>query len=110
MNCHEHAEWQIVIGSNGQEKMVCTNCRHQQDLNGTFTYCPNCGKKMCSNDGKFKEFNAVIDRNTALAVLKALSPHMYPSYDIFGTKTLVISRSAFESVRKKFLDDTKEKK
>lgn len=103
------AEWQIVMGSNGQEKMVCTNCRHQQDLIGTFTYCPNCGAMMRKGDGKFKEFNAEISRNTALAVLKALSNYMYPSNDIFGKKTLVISRSAFESVRKKFLDDTKEK-
>lgn len=39
-------EWEIVIGSNGKEKMVCTNCRHQQDLASTFTYCPNCGAKM----------------------------------------------------------------
>lgn len=39
-------EWEIVIGSNGREKMVCTNCRHQQDLASTFTYCPNCGARM----------------------------------------------------------------
>lgn len=38
--------WEIVIGSNGKEKMVCTNCRHQQDLASTFTYCPKCGAKM----------------------------------------------------------------
>lgn len=39
-------KWEIVIGSNGREKMVCTNCRHQQDLASTFTYCPNCGAKI----------------------------------------------------------------
>jgi hypothetical protein len=39
-------EWEIVKGSNCKEKMVCTNCRHQQDLASTFTYCPNCGAKM----------------------------------------------------------------
>ncbi len=44
-----HGRWEIVKGSNGKEKMVCTNCRHQQDLYSTFTYCPNCGAKM---DGK----------------------------------------------------------
>lgn len=38
-------EWEIVKGSDGKEKMVCTNCRHQQDL-ATFTYCPNCGASM----------------------------------------------------------------
>lgn len=39
-------QWEIVIGSNGKEKMVCTNCRHQQDLASTFIYCPNCGARM----------------------------------------------------------------
>ena len=38
--------WEIVKGSNGKEKMVCTNCRHKQDLASTFSYCPNCGAKM----------------------------------------------------------------
>jgi hypothetical protein len=38
--------WEIVKGSNGKEKMVCTNCRHQQDLASTFSYCPNCGANM----------------------------------------------------------------
>lgn len=41
-----HGEWEIVKGSNGKEKMACTDCRHQQDLHSTFTYCPNCGAKM----------------------------------------------------------------
>ncbi len=39
-------EWEIVKGSNGKEIMVCTNCRHSQDLHSTFTYCPNCGARM----------------------------------------------------------------
>ena len=41
-----HGEWEIVIGSNGKEYMVCTCCRVSQDLTGVFTYCPNCGAKM----------------------------------------------------------------
>ena len=41
-----HGEWEIVIGSNGKEYMVCTCCRVSQDLTGVFTYCPNCGSKM----------------------------------------------------------------
>ena len=45
----KHGQWEIVKGSNGKEKMVCTHCRHQQDLHSTFAYCPNCGAKM---DGK----------------------------------------------------------
>ena len=41
-----HGGWEIVIGSNGKEYMVCTCCRVSQDLTGVFTYCPNCGAKM----------------------------------------------------------------
>ena len=41
-----HGEWEIVVGSNGNEYMVCTCCRVSQDLTGVFTYCPNCGAKM----------------------------------------------------------------
>lgn len=48
------------------------------------------------------------DRYTALEVLKDLSYQMYPSEDIFGHKTLVISRKVFEEVRKKYLDNKKE--
>ena len=51
---------------------------------------------------------AEFDRYTALEVLKALSSHMYPSYDLFGTKTLVINRDKFELIRKKFLDKKEE--
>ena len=43
-----HGEWEIVVGSNGKEYMVCTCCRVSQDLTGVFTYCPNCG---CRIDG-----------------------------------------------------------
>ena len=41
-----HGRWEIVVGSNGNEYMVCTRCRVSQDLTGVFTYCPNCGAKM----------------------------------------------------------------
>ena len=41
-----HGKWEIVVGSNGNEYMVCTCCRVSQDLTGVFTYCPNCGAKM----------------------------------------------------------------
>ena len=41
-----HGEWEIVVGSNGKEYMVCTCCRVSQDLTGVFSYCPNCGSKM----------------------------------------------------------------
>ena len=45
-----HGEWEIVVGSNGNEYMVCTCCRVSQDLTGVFTYCPNCGCIMDMED------------------------------------------------------------
>ena len=41
-----HGRWEIIVGSDGKEHMVCTGCRKQQDLTGVFSYCPNCGAKM----------------------------------------------------------------
>ena len=41
-----HGQWEVVVGSDGKEHMVCTGCRKQQDLTGVFSYCPNCGAKM----------------------------------------------------------------
>lgn len=41
-----HGYWEIVLGSNGKEYMVCTCCRVSQDLTGVFTYCPSCGARM----------------------------------------------------------------
>ena len=46
-----HGRWEVVVGSNGKEHMVCTVCRKQQDLTGVFSYCPNCGAKMDGGDG-----------------------------------------------------------
>lgn len=43
-------------------------------------------------------------RDAALRVLSELSNSMRPSYDLFGTGTLVITRTRFEEIRKKFLD------
>lgn len=43
-----HAKWEVIVGSDGKEHMVCTGCRKQQDLTGVFSYCPNCG---CLMDG-----------------------------------------------------------
>ena len=45
-----HERWEIVVGSDGKEHMVCTGCRKQQDLTGVFSYCPNCGAKMDGAD------------------------------------------------------------
>lgn len=47
-----HGKWEIVVGSNGKEYMVCTCCRVSQELTGVFTYCPNCGAKMDGVDNE----------------------------------------------------------
>ena len=41
-----HGRWEIVIGSNKKQYMVCSECRVSQTLTGVFSYCPNCGVKM----------------------------------------------------------------
>ena len=50
-----HGKWEIVVGSNGKEYMVCTCCRVSQDLTGVFAYCPNCGAKMDGKDDSINE-------------------------------------------------------
>ena len=45
-----HGRWDIVVGSDGKEHMICTGCRKQQDLTGVFSYCPNCGAIMDLED------------------------------------------------------------
>ena len=45
-----HTMWEVVVGSDGKEHMVCTGCRKQQDLTGVFSYCPNCGCRMDGGD------------------------------------------------------------
>ena len=45
-----HGRWEIVVGSDGKERMVCTGYRKQQDLTGVFSYCPNCGAIMDLED------------------------------------------------------------
>ena len=45
-----HAKWEVIVGSDGKEHMVCTGCRKQQDLTGVFSYCPNCGCRMDGGD------------------------------------------------------------
>ena len=52
----QHAKWEIVVGSNGKEYMVCTGCRKQQNLTGVFSYCPNCGAKMDESEDKNEIF------------------------------------------------------
>lgn len=60
--------------------------------------------KLIEEEEWIRDNSAEFDRDTALAVLKAISKHMHVSHDIFGNPTLVINRYRFEAVRKKFLD------
>ena len=46
----QHAKWEVVVGSDGKEHMICTGCRKQQDLTGVFSYCQNCGCRMDGGD------------------------------------------------------------
>ena len=49
-----------------------------------------------------------LDRRTALNVLQDISSKMYPDINLFGRKTLVISREDFEKIRAKYLDNKKD--
>lgn len=60
-------------------------------------------RKYIEKEEWVNDHSVQYDRATALAVLKALSKDMYPSVNIYGGKTLVISRDNFEFIRKKFL-------
>ena len=64
-------------------------------------FCPMCGKSR-------KENSHLMDRPTALAVLKDLSNKMHPCCDLFGRDILAIDRPDFEVIRKKYLDQHKE--
>ena len=62
--------------------------------NSSIIHCPDCGHHINLHP---------IDRYTALEILKEFSRDMYPSYDLFGKKTLVINRDKFEAIRAKYL-------
>lgn len=51
----------------------------------------------------FRDKN-IMDRHTALCVLKDISKDMRAVNDIFGNPVLIIDRDKFEAVRKKYLD------
>lgn len=93
-----------MIGESG----FCVTCENYNNFKlksimhpaQAYGYMRYIQKEMWLND----LIDVKYDRRTALAVLNALSEHMYPSHDLFGNKTLVIDRDKFEVVRKKFLD------
>ena len=78
---------------------VCTGVRHPFVINNINVECTEYEDRR-----EQKPEEETFDRKTALRVLQDLSKNMYPNYDIFGKKTLVINRDRFEEVRKKYLD------
>lgn len=86
---------------------VCVQCNHfcnfkvkdRMTIMEMFKYDQLIKEEEWLNDNSVE-----FDRDTALAVLKAISKHMYASHDILDNPTLVINRHRFEAIRKKFLD------
>lgn len=79
---------------------VCTGVKHPFAISNIDN---ECTEYVYKREQKFQT-EETFDRQTALRVLQDLSKNMYPNYDIFGHKTLVINRERFEEVRKKYLD------
>lgn len=86
---------------------VCVQCDHFSNFKAKTRmtdFEAHKYAKLVEEEGWINDNSVEFDRDTALAVLKAISKHMYASHDIFGHPTLVINRHRFEAVRKKFLD------
>lgn len=81
--------------------------------NNTDGYCGCSSYITIESNGECDSYyvplpeTTIMDRDTALAVLKELSRDMYPSHDLFGNGTLVVDRDKFEVIRKKYLDNDK---
>ena len=63
--------------------------------------------KLVEEEEWINDTSIEFDRDTALAVLEAISKHMYLGHDRFGDPTLVINRYRFDAVKRKFLDRKK---
>ena len=105
------AHWIIEDQGFGGQVYKCSECGDSwNDIYSDIsreTECPNCGALIHEDETEYIENNNRLkrfDRNTSLSILKELSRDMYPSYDLFGKKTLVIDRDKFEAIRKKYLD------
>ena len=61
-------------------------------------------EKILRDEEWINDKSEEFDRATALKVLQALSHKMHPSLNMYGEKTLVISRYEFEVIRRKYLD------
>ena len=92
---------------------LCATCHHFDN----FKLKKRMPKSQANDYARIKKLEeladnkpANFDRDTALMVLQDFIPYMHPSTDIFGRKTLVISRAAFEAIRHKYLDNQEKKK
>ena len=86
---------------------LCATCHHFDN----FQLKKRMSQTQADHYFRFEELEELandrpveFDRATALMVLQDLVPHLRPSQNIFGDKTLVIRRDAFEAVRRKYLD------
>ena len=102
----------------------CHFCKHDRDTRkGIPKVCAQCDRfsnfkvktrmtdreaylyaKLVEEEAWINDKSVKFDRDTALAVLEAISKHMHHSQNMYGDPTLVINRHRFEAVRKKFLD------
>ncbi len=86
---------------------ICATCHHGDRFQPKKRMTPSQANQYARLK-KLEEFSndrpAEFDRATALMVLQDLVPHFHASTNLYGDKTLVIRRDAFESVRRKYLD------
>lgn len=94
MTCYKNG------GCGVYENRSCSECPASKPGYVNKTVNPNYVPPATSGYIKNEDF----DRQTALRVLNDLSSCMYPSFCLFGRKTLVINRVDFEKVRAKYLD------
>ena len=102
----------------------CDFCKHDRGpLVGRLDICATCHhhdrfqpkermneleqvryEKILRDEEWINDKSEEFDRATALKVLQALSHKMRPSLNMYGEKTLIISRYEFEVIRRKYLD------
>lgn len=102
--CHfcEHERGPLV-----DQPEVCKTCRDFNNFEVSKRLTPGASyeyEKLKKEEEWINDQSIEFDRNTALAVLNAITAHIHTSTDLFGNETLVIDRHRFEAVRKKFLE------
>lgn len=99
MKCKDCSCCKLGFFASRPGSYVCIGVKNPFVINNIYAECTEYEDRRAR-----KVEEETFDRKTALRVLQDLSKNMYPNYDIFGHKTLVINRERFEEVRKKYLD------